>query len=99
MRGGSDFVFESVELLDYKLHDIKFKRRGSYIKSPKWIRDKAATVNPKNKGDNNCLQYDVPATLDHQNIGSDPQIILKIKSFFDKYNWKGIDFPVHQNNQ
>ena len=99
MRGGSDFVLESVELLDYKLHDIKFKRRGSYIKSPKWIRDKAATVNPKNKGDNNCLQYAVPATLDHQNIGSDPQIISKIKPFFDKYNWKGIDFPVHQNNQ
>ena len=99
MRGGSDFVFESVELLDYKLHDIKFKRRGSWIRSPKWIRDKAATVNPKNKGDNNCLQYAVPATLDHQNIGSYPQIISKIKPFFDKYNRKGMDFPVHQNNQ
>ena len=27
MRGASDFVFESVEILDYKLHKIKLKRK------------------------------------------------------------------------
>ena len=26
MRGASDFVFESVEVLDYELHRIKLKR-------------------------------------------------------------------------
>ena len=32
---GSDFVFESVELMDYKLHRVHLRRGGSYIKSPK----------------------------------------------------------------
>ena len=39
---GSDFNFESSGRLDYKLHKIKLKRGGSYIESPKWIRNKRA---------------------------------------------------------
>ena len=31
---GSNFVFESVDLLDYKLHRVRLNRVGSYIKSP-----------------------------------------------------------------
>ena len=57
MREVSDFKFESVDRLDYKLHKIKLKRRGSYIKSPKWIRNKRATINLKNEDDDNCFQY------------------------------------------
>ena len=34
---GSDFNFESVELMDYKLHKVRLKRGGSYIKSPEWL--------------------------------------------------------------
>ena len=34
MIKGSDFVFESVDLLDYKLHRVRLNRGGSYIKSP-----------------------------------------------------------------
>ena len=34
MTEGSDFIFESFERLDYKLHKIKLKRVGSYMKSP-----------------------------------------------------------------
>ena len=30
---GSNFVFESVELMDYKLHRVRLRRGGSYIKS------------------------------------------------------------------
>ena len=52
---GSDFVFESVDLLDYKLHRVRLKRGGSYIKSPKWLENKKATINPKNENDDECL--------------------------------------------
>ena len=37
MREFSDFKLESVDRIDYKLHKIKLRRGGSYIKSPKWI--------------------------------------------------------------
>ena len=32
---GSKFNFESVELMDYKLHKVRLKRGGSYIKVSK----------------------------------------------------------------
>ena len=31
MRGGSNFILENVELIDYKLHKISLKRGKSYI--------------------------------------------------------------------
>ena len=49
MRGGSDFIFESAELLDYKLHKTSLKRGGSYIESHEWLKNKEATISPKNK--------------------------------------------------
>ena len=44
---GSDFVFESVELMDYKLHRVHLRSSGSYIKSSEWLANKKATINPK----------------------------------------------------
>ena len=35
---GSDFVFDSVQLLSYKCHRINFRRGGSYNNSPDWVR-------------------------------------------------------------
>ena len=37
---GSDFIFDSVQLLYYKCHKINFKRGGSYIDSPNWREKK-----------------------------------------------------------
>ena len=36
--GGSDFIFDSVQLMYYKCHN--FKHGGSYIDSPDWIKRK-----------------------------------------------------------
>ena len=43
---GSEFVFDSVDLLHYNLHKISLNRGGSYIDSPKWLKNKKATINP-----------------------------------------------------
>ena len=37
---GSNFVSETVELMDYKLHRVRLRRGGSYIKSPEWLVSK-----------------------------------------------------------
>ena len=60
---GNDFVFESVQLMDYKLHRVRLRRGGSYIKSPKWLLHKGATINPKNKNDDKCLQWPIISAL------------------------------------
>ena len=46
-KRGSEFVFDSVDLLYYKLHKISLNRGGSYTDSSKWLKNKKAT-NPKN---------------------------------------------------
>ena len=64
---GSDFVFESVDLLYYILHKISLNRGGSYIDSPDWIKHKKATLNPQNKG-NECFKYVTAAAWNHKKI-------------------------------
>ena len=45
---GIDFIFDCVHLY-CKCHKINFKRGGSYIHSPDWIKNKKATINLINK--------------------------------------------------
>ena len=92
LRNAGNFVFESVDLLSYHIHKTNLKRGKSYIKSPEWILNKRATINPKNK-DNKCFQYSITVALNHQNIENHPERISNIKPFIDQYNWEGIDFP------
>ena len=44
---GSEFIPDSVELLEYELHKIDIIGAESYIVSPDWIASKKATINPK----------------------------------------------------
>ena len=91
LRNGSNFVFESVDLLSYHIHKTSLKRGKSYIKSPEWLINKRATINPKNK-DNKCFQYSITVALNHQNIENHPERISNIKPFIDLYNWDSIIF-------
>ena len=93
----SEFVFESVDLLYCSLHKTRLRRGKSYIK-PKCLRNKRATINPQNKKDDKCFQYAVTVALNHQNIENHPEQISKIKPHINKYNWKGIEFPSHQED-
>ena len=43
----SEFVFDSVDLLYYKLHRISLNRGGPCKDSPKWLKNKKATVTLK----------------------------------------------------
>ena len=54
-------------------------------------KQKKTTTDPINKKDSKCFQYVV--ALNHEEIIRDLQTIIKIKSFVDKYNWEGINYP------
>ena len=88
----SDFEFDGVNFLYYDFNKISVNREGSYIDSPKWIKSKKSTINPK-KNDYKCFQYAVTLALNLDEINSHPERISKIKPFIDQYNWKEIDFP------
>ena len=91
----SNFVFESVDLLYYSLRKTTVKRGKSFTKSPKWLRNKTATINPQNYYDNKCFQYAIVASLNYEEISNHPERISNLIPFFDQYNWKGREFPSH----
>ena len=64
---------------------ISLSRGGSYIDSPKWLKNKKSTVNQKNN-DNKCFQYAVTLALNIDKINDHPERISKIKPFIEKYN-------------
>ena len=92
---GSEFTFDSVNALYYDLNKISLSRGGSYIDSPKWLKDKKATKNPKNSNEK-CFQCALSVVLNYEQIKSHPERMSKIKPFTDQYNWKEIDFPLHR---
>ena len=44
---GRDCISDTVQLIYCKFRKIIFKRYGSYIDSPDWIKEQKATINPK----------------------------------------------------
>ena len=54
--------------MDYKLHRVRLRRGGSYIKSPKWLLHKGATINPKNKNDDEYLRWSTVSALNYNEI-------------------------------
>ena len=89
---GNKFIFKTVQLLYYKCHNISFKRGGSYIDSPDWIKKKKSTIYPQNT-DDKCFQYAVTVALNYEEIKSHPERVSNIKPFINKYYWKGINYP------
>ena len=79
---GCNFIFDSVDSLYYDLNKISLNRGGSYIGSPKWLKNKKATINPKNN-DDKCFQYAVTVALNHEKIKNHPGKISKTKPFID----------------
>ena len=80
---GSDFEFDGVNFLYYDFNEISLNRVGSYIDSPKWLKDKKSIINPKNN-DDKCFQYAVTLPLNLDNIDNHPERISKTKPFIDQ---------------
>ena len=74
---GSDFIFDSVQLMYYKCHKVNFIRSGSYIDSPDWIKKKKATINSKNT-DDKCFQYTAIVALNYEEIKQNPERVSNI---------------------
>ena len=65
---GSEFVYDSVDVLYYNLNKVSLSRGESYTDSPKWLKNKKATINPQNKKDDKCFQYALTVALNYEKI-------------------------------
>ena len=64
---GIEFVFGSLDILHYHLQKVSLNRGRSYVDSPKWLKNKKATINPQNN-DNKRFQYALTVALNYQSI-------------------------------
>ena len=64
---GSQFVFDSIDLLCHRLQKIGLKRGVSYTDSFEWLKNKKATTNPKYNADN-CFESALTTALNHKQI-------------------------------
>ena len=76
---GSEFIFDDVNVLYYDPKKISLNRGESYIKSPEWLEDKKATINPKYKNDDKCFQYALTVALNYEKINKNRHRISKKK--------------------
>ena len=79
---GSDLIFDSHQLMYYKCHKVNFKRGGSHIDSPDWIKKKKATINLKNMDDKR-FQYAATVILNYEEIKRNSERVSNIKSFIN----------------
>ena len=84
---GSGFVLEHVDLLHYKSQKIGLRRSTSYIVL---LNQKPIATKKSRNRDDNCFQYGLQVTLNHQNTS---EKIKKLRPCIAKYNWEEINFP------
>ena len=74
---GSEFIFDSAQLMYCKCHKVKFRRGGSHINSPDSIKTQKATINPKHN-DDKYFQYVITVALSYGEIESHPERVSNI---------------------
>ena len=77
----------------FKSHKVSFIRDGSNIDSPNQIKEKKTRINTKNT-DDKCFQYAATVALDYEEIESHPELISSTKTFINKFNLQGINYPL-----
>ena len=58
--------------MSYHIHKTSLKRGNSYIKSPEWVANKKAIINPKNV-DDRCFENSIVVALYHKEIKNHPE--------------------------
>ena len=84
------FSYESVEELNIHFNKIDLRRGASYIDTPKWLKSKKVTINPKKAHDVYCFMHAITIALYHKELGTNPERITKK---LIAYAWHEIDFP------
>ena len=94
-RDGSKWYLKEIVQLEIHTTEHNPTKGSSYIDLPKWIKDKKAIINIKNR-DDKCflwciLRYLHPKEKDAEWIGD-------LKKYENSLNTKGITFPISKND-
>ena len=67
-HASNSFTYKSVEECNIHFNKIDLRRGATYIESPKWVKNKKATTNPKNTNDVYCFMYAATIALYHDQV-------------------------------
>ena len=95
---GSEFVFDCVNEIHYKFHKVDLNRGRPYIDSPRWLKNKKATINPQKMNYDRWFQYAFTAALNYRKIKNHPEKTKNMEPFIDQYNWDEINVPSDQKD-
>ena len=87
------FTLDKIMHLYINFHRLALTRGGSYTELPEWLKSKKAVINPQNK-DEECFKWAAIAALHHEEIKNKFERISLLKPYENRYNWKGLEFPV-----
>ena len=94
LHASSSFTYESVEECNIHFNKKDLRSGATYIESPKWLKNKKATINPKNTKVVYCFMYAATIALYHDKLGNNPERISQKLSIHTRvFNWDDIDFP------
>ena len=88
--------------MDYKLHKVSLRRGRLYVKFPEWLANKNATINPKNKNDDECLRWSTICALNCNEIMKEEfeNIFKNIKHEYKDFSLQKRDWGnFEQNNE
>ncbi len=90
---------ENVIHIDLKTREYKLLSGSSYIKTPKWISDKKATINIQNE-DQKCFKYCMLYHKHKNEIKCHPERLYHYKKWknSEEFNFDGIKFPLEVND-
>ena len=87
----SRFVFDQILFLDVNFNQLNLTQGSSYLPLPDWISHKKAIINPRNEEDAECFKWAVLAALHYEEIGNNPERILKLRRFESNYDWSELE--------
>ena len=64
------------------------------LHSSEWLRSRKESI----ISEDNCFQSVLNDSLDYQTIKTHRERISKLKPYTNKYNWKGIKFPLDKED-
>ena len=79
--------------MNHKLHRVRLRRGGPYIKSSEWLLHKGASINPKNKNDDKSLRWSTSSALSFNEITE-----KEFENIFKKVKHEDKNFSSHQRD-
>ena len=79
--------------MDYKLHKVRLRRGGLYVKSHECLANKKATRKPKNKNDDEYLRWSIIFALIYNEI-----MKKEFENIFKKIKHEDKDFSSHRRD-